>query len=106
VDRRGVVSTVTDLVTFLHGLFAGDLLTDALLEAMLDTSSGGSGYALGIYSTGSGWGHDGGISGFLSAAFHEPTSGATVAVATNRFGPDAPQADELAPQLVSLAANS
>jgi hypothetical protein len=24
-------------------------------------------------------------------------------VATNRFGPDAPQADELAPQLVSLA---
>jgi D-alanyl-D-alanine carboxypeptidase len=70
---------------------------------MLDTSSGGGSYALGIYRSGGRWGHDGGIEGFLSAAFHDPDTGVTVAVLTNRFGPDAPQADALAPTLASVA---
>lgn len=99
----GVISTPEDVVRFLDALFTGRLLSDASLEAMLDTSGGGGSYALGIYTVAGRWGHDGGIAGFLSAAFHDPGSGVTVAVFTNRFGPDAPQADALAPQLAQLA---
>jgi len=99
----GMISTAEDLVRFLDAVFSGDLLSDASLNAMLDTSSGGGSYGLGIYEARGRWGHDGGIAGFLSAAFHDPGSGVTVAVLTNRFGPDAPQADVLAPTLAALA---
>ena len=99
----GMISTAGDLVTFLNGLFAGDLLTEASLDEMLDVSSGGGSYALGIYGTSGLWGHDGGIDGYLSAAFHDPQTAVTVAVLTNRFGPEAPQADALAVRLAALA---
>jgi D-alanyl-D-alanine carboxypeptidase len=99
----GMISTSTDLVHFLDALFSGNLLTDDSLTAMLDTNSGGGTYALGIYRANGRWGHDGGIAGYLSAAFHDPSTGVTVAVLTNRFGPDAPQADALAPTLAALA---
>jgi D-alanyl-D-alanine carboxypeptidase len=98
-----MISTSTDLVHFLAALFGGDLLSDASLAAMLDTSSGGGSYALGIYRSNRRWGHDGGIAGYLSAAFYDPGTGVSVAVLTNRFGPDAPQADALAPALAALA---
>lgn len=98
-----MISTAEDLVRFLDALFRGDVLSDDSLAAMLDTSSGGGSYALGIYRANGRWGHDGGIAGYLSAAFHDPRSGVTVAVLTNRFGPDAPQADVLAPSLAALA---
>lgn len=98
-----MISTAEDLVRFLDALFGGELLSAASLDAMLDASSGGGSYALGIYRANGRWGHDGGIAGYLSAAFHDPASGVTVAVLTNRFGPDAPQADALAPTLASLA---
>lgn len=99
----GMISTAEDLVRFLDALFGGDMLSDASLTAMLDTSSGGGTYALGIYRSRGLWGHDGGIAGYLSAVFHDPDTGVSVAVLTNRFGPDAPQADELAPRLAALA---
>jgi D-alanyl-D-alanine carboxypeptidase len=99
----GMISTASDLVVFLDGLFSGAVITEASLEEMLDTSSGGGSYALGIYRAGRRWGHDGGIAGYLSAVFHDPTTGVTVAVLTNRFGPDAPQADALAPELLAAA---
>lgn len=99
----GMISTTQDLVRFLAALLAGEFLTDASRGALLDEASGGAGYALGIYRANGRWGHDGGIAGFLSAAFHDPSTGVTVAVLTNRFGPDAPQADALAPMLASLA---
>jgi D-alanyl-D-alanine carboxypeptidase len=99
----GMISSAKDLVHFLDGLFGGGVISDASLAAMLDTSSGGGSYALGIYRSGSLWGHDGGIAGYLSAAFRDVNTGVSVAVLTNRFGPDAPQADQLAPRLASLA---
>jgi D-alanyl-D-alanine carboxypeptidase len=99
----GMISTVTDLVTFVDGLFSGQVLTPESLDAMLDTASGGGSYALGIYRANGLWGHDGGIKGYLSAVFHDEGTGVTVAVVTNRFGPDAPQADALAPRLAGLA---
>ena len=99
----GMLSTVTDLVVFVDRLFAGEVLAPESLDAMLDTSSGGGSYALGIYRANGLWGHDGGIKGYLSAVFHDQRTGVTVAALTNRFGPDAPQADALAPQLAGLA---
>ena len=98
-----IISTPTDLVTFLDALFTGKLLDEETLEEMLDVSSGGSGYALGIYQSGGRWGHDGGIPGYLSALFRSPGSGITVAVLTNRFGPDAPQADAFLGRVAGLA---
>lgn len=98
-----VISTAEDLTTFLSSLFAGDLITPDSLKTMLDTGSGGKLYALGIYQYSFRWGHDGGIEGYLSAVFHDPDTGITVAVLTNRFGPDAPQADALARRLGDLA---
>lgn len=102
-----MISTAEDLVRFLDAVFGGELLSQESLDAMLDRSSGGGGsYALGIYRSGNAWGHDGGIAGFLSALFHDPGTGVTVAVLTNRFGPDAPQADALSQRLLSLANGS
>jgi D-alanyl-D-alanine carboxypeptidase len=99
----GMISTAADLVTFLDGLFAGNLLTEASLDEMTDTANGGGTYAMGIYQSSGRWGHDGGIAGYLSAVFHDTGTGVTVAVLTNRFGPDAPQADALAPRLAAVA---
>ena len=99
----GMISTGGDLVHFMAALFARDLLSDASLDAMLATSSGGGTYALGIYRASRRWGHDGGIAGYLSAVFYDPSTGVSAAVLTNRFGPDAPQADALAPSLAALA---
>jgi D-alanyl-D-alanine carboxypeptidase len=98
-----IISSAEDVARFLDAVLSGDFLTRESLDAMLDTSSGGGSYALGIYISGGRWGHDGGIAGYLSAAFHDPRTGVTVVVLTNRFGPDAPQADVLAPQLANLA---
>ena len=98
-----MISSATDLATFLDALLRGEFLEAESLEAMLDTSSGGGSYGLGIYQAFGRWGHDGGIDGYLSAAFHDPRTGVTVVVLTNRFGPDAPQADALAPELATLA---
>ncbi len=99
-----VISNGEDLVRFLSALFAGDLISADSLDAMLDVGSGGRpSYALGIYRVGSRWGHDGGIAGFLAAVYHDTDTGITVAALTNRFGPDAPQADSLALGIGDLA---
>jgi D-alanyl-D-alanine carboxypeptidase len=99
----GMISTASDLVIFLAGVFAGEVITEASLDEMLDVANGGGTYALGIYRNGGFWGHDGGIAGYLSAVFHDPETGVTVTTLTNRFGPDAPQADALADRLGALA---
>jgi len=98
-----MISTAEELVRFLDAVFGSALLSEDSLVAMLEGSSGGGSYGLGIYRNGTAWGHDGGIAGFLSALFHDTGTGVTVAVLTNRFGPDAPQADFLAQRLLSLA---
>ena len=98
-----MISTTADLVHFLDGVFGGSIIDETSLEELTDTTNGGGGYGLGIYSASGAWGHDGGIAGYLSAVFHDPRSGVTVAVLTNRFGPDAPQADALAYRLLPLA---
>lgn len=99
----GMISNASDLVMFLDGVFAGEIISEAALSELIDTENGGGGYALGIYAHGGSWGHDGGIAGYLSAVFHDPHTGVTVATLTNRFGPDAPQADALAFRLLPAA---
>jgi len=98
-----IISTAPDLVAFLSAVFDGGFLSPDSLEALTDTSAGSGSYALGIYRLGVAWGHDGAIKGYLSALFHDKTTGVTVAVLTNRFGPRAPQADALAPRLLAEA---
>jgi CubicO group peptidase (beta-lactamase class C family) len=64
----GIVSTVDDLLTFLGGLFAGELIEKESSDEMLDLSTGDSPNALGVLQHGSLWGHDGVIWGYLSSA--------------------------------------
>lgn len=94
-----MISTVDDLTSFFSALVGGDFLEDESREAMFDTS--GDSYGLGVYERSGAIGHDGGITGFLSAVFYDERTGAVVAVLTNRSGPDSPQADELTFRLIS-----
>lgn len=98
-----MISNANDLVTFLDGVFAGEIISRTSVDELTNTANGGGNYALGIYTSGGYWGHDGGIAGYLSAVFHDPRTGVTVAVLTNRFGPQAPQADALSLRLLPVA---
>ena len=101
----GVISTGPDLAVFLDALFNGEILTTSQLDELTDVSAGGENYALGIYRSGTLWGHDGGIKGYLSAMFHDESGDFTVVVLTNAFGPGAPQADAAAKRLATLIRN-
>lgn len=82
-----LVSTPSDLATFLAGLFGGRLIPDELLAEMLDV--GPEGYGLGIASvlpdlgSSSFYGHNGGILGYVSFMAGDPESGDVVVVLSN-----------------------
>ncbi len=96
-----IISTVDDLLIFLDGLFAGELIEEESLDEMLDLTNGDGWYALGIYQVESLWGHDGMIWGYLSQVFHDVDTGVTVAVLVNNS--NAPQPESLAQQLAASA---
>jgi D-alanyl-D-alanine carboxypeptidase len=72
-----VVSTAGDLRRFYAALFGGRLLRPALLHQMRTTVPVDPvfGYGLGVYSLrtacGTVWGHDGGVPGYLTFAYHD-----------------------------------
>ena len=83
-----LVSTTTELAAFLTALFAGDLISDESLAAMTD--GGPYGYGLGLFEerfgpdpARHGYGHHGGMPGYLSFMVIEPTGGDIVVVLTN-----------------------
>jgi len=87
-----LVSSAPDLLTFLDALFAEQIIPAPLLAEMLDTvprtPDGGDQFVrfgLGIHHpmVGDWWMHGGGIPGFLSVYFRDPSTGATVIVLTN-----------------------
>ena len=81
-----LVSTTAELAAFLTALSAGDLMSDDSLTAMTDMGS--VGYGLGLQARrfgtdGRGYGHSGGMPGYLSFMAIEPTTGDTIVVLTN-----------------------
>lgn len=72
-----MVSNPADLAKFYQQLLSGRLLPSGLLKEMTTTVNpqAGFGYGLGIYTTdtpcGTVWGHDGGIPGYVSIAYHD-----------------------------------
>jgi D-alanyl-D-alanine carboxypeptidase len=96
-----LVSTVGELATFLHALFAGELITARSLTEM--TATGADGYGLGLFIASfdrgrTGYGHNGGIFGYTATMAIHPESGDTVVVATNN---DRLVADQLAAQIIT-----
>ncbi len=87
----GIISTVDDLVTFIHALLDGDLLADDSLAEMLDGTDFGddTAYGLGIYSAetpfGQFMGHSGQTAGFLGEMWYAPDDGITVIALSNSY---------------------
>ncbi len=81
----GVGSTPSDLVLFADGLFSGKLISAASLEKMKTiTDNYGMGLFRAIKQNGVvGYGHDGGIDGFMSFFLHFPDKGISVAGISN-----------------------
>jgi D-alanyl-D-alanine carboxypeptidase len=108
----GVVSTVSDLKTFVQALATGSLVSAASARAQ-DTGVplGGTApswqtYGLGMLKLGPLRGNTGEIPGFISAMFTDPVSGLTVVVALNNSSAGAVFAQELAQQLASIASKA
>ena len=86
-----VVSTPTDLDRFLAALFGGKLVAAASLAAMQDVRDG---YGRGLFQLPvgphQGYGHDGVIDGFRSAAAYYPADKLAIAICSNggSFSPD------------------
>lgn len=81
-----LVSTATDLRTFMEGLFAGKLVSDESLAAMTDLGNAGHGFGLFAAQLGAGnpgYSHGGGIPGYLSTMGIAPESGDLLVVLTN-----------------------
>ena len=102
----GVVSTAPDIARLFAALFEGDLIQPTSLDELLDLPDG-SDYGLGIERrTANGndaWGHNGVIAGYRSSAIHDPDTGFTVVVLTNRLRPDF-DTEPIASQLLAIAA--
>lgn len=79
-----LVSTPTDLTKFMDALFTGKLITDSSL-VHLKTQKGGFGMDLVPYPFYDkiGYGHNGGIDGFLSQAIYFPDSKVATSYTTN-----------------------
>ena len=79
-----IVSTPTDLNKFLHCLFRGKLSSTVSLDDMTDLEDG---YGMGMYQvpfyTRKGFGHNGGIDGFISNAFFFPDDDVSFAYTSN-----------------------
>ena len=96
-----LVSTVGELTTFLHALFADELITARSLTEM--TATGPDGYGLGMFIASfdqgrTGYGHNGGIFGYTATMAIHPETGDTVVVATNN---DRLIADQLAARIIT-----
>ncbi|MHC1767418.1 MAG: serine hydrolase domain-containing protein [Verrucomicrobiia bacterium] len=84
-----MTSTAYDLALWIRALYGGHVLSDNSLGEMTKwTSLSGSTYGLGTMrissSKGEFWGHNGGITGYLSVAGHSPTRHTTVVVLVNQ----------------------
>lgn len=87
----GVICNAADLAKFPIALWEGDLISEALLNDMLDTVDDGEGgqYGLGIGYDDTDFGmtlsHDGATSGFQSNMVYLPEEGIVVTILTNNF---------------------
>ena len=96
-----MVSSAADVGTFFNALFAGRLISRSALREMRTIAPGSeaddppSGYGLGLtewhpseYPGVRLYGHGGGISSFVTLAFHDPLSGVTYFAAGTDLGMD------------------
>ncbi|WP_345762649.1 serine hydrolase domain-containing protein [Diaminobutyricibacter sp. McL0608] len=108
----GVVSTITDLKTFVQAFATGSLVSAESARAQARVVPIGNGapswqtYGLGMLKLGPLLGNVGEIPGFISAMFTDPVSGLTVVVALNNSSAGAGFARELAQQLASIASKA
>jgi D-alanyl-D-alanine carboxypeptidase len=101
-----MVSTLTDLGIWAAGLAQGTLLTPALQHERLrfssfETSPVAVGYGLGILSFNGLLGHNGGILGYSSWVMHDPDTGVSIVVVTNRGGNEGGTSDPIFIQLAT-----
>ncbi len=95
-----MISTLADLGTWAEALATGTLLSPELqmerlrIGSMVDGPVS-VGYGLGILSLNGLIGHNGGIRGYSSWVMHEPASGASIVVVTNRGGNDGGTSDPI-----------
>jgi D-alanyl-D-alanine carboxypeptidase len=83
-----LVSTTSELRTFLDALFGGELISESALNEMTTTEPDGYGLGLGSLDLPSGqrlYGHDGDIFGYLSFMAIEPNTGDTLIILTNNY---------------------
>lgn len=79
-----IVSTSTDLISFITALFSNKLVSNGSLVQMKTVTDGmGMGLFQVPFDKKTGYGHNGAIDGFLSNLFHFPEDGVTVAVCSN-----------------------
>ena len=75
-----IASTPADVTAFLYALFNDELISSASVELMLNDSAYGLGVMPYPIKGTLGYGHNGGIDGFLSSAIHFPKEQLTVAM--------------------------
>ena len=79
-----IVSTPTDLTKFIEGLFANKIINEKSLSQMIHMQDN---YGFGIYPIPfrekAGYGHNGGIDGFLSVLAYYPENHLAVAITSN-----------------------
>lgn len=103
-----MVSTLADLRTWTEALATGALLSpetfaERLRFAPLSTAPGLEvGYGLGLLEINGLLGHNGGIVGYSTWLVHDPDSGTTVVVVTNRSGEAGGTADPIFGGIVRL----
>lgn len=89
-----MVSTPTDMVTFMRSLFAGDVLPIASLSQMVEDRApvafpgtrmreAGMGVFASDYGNRTFFGHQGSIPGYVCTMQHDPESKVTIAITTN-----------------------
>ncbi len=95
-----MISTLADLGIWAEALATGALLSPELQQARLQIGVMAEGpvslgYGLGILSLNGFLGHNGGIRGYSSWVMHEPDSGASIVVVTNRGGNEGGTSDPI-----------
>jgi D-alanyl-D-alanine carboxypeptidase len=95
-----MISTVADMRIWADALAAGSLLSpdmqrERLVLAPMPSPYVELGYGLGIVSVAGVLGHSGGIAGYSSWIVHDPGTGATVVVVTNRSAEQGGTADPI-----------
>lgn len=85
----GLISTASDLATFMRAIYNGELVSEAGYDAQYDMvdSGDGEGYGLGVSyaetSCGEQWGHDGSTAGFVSTVWYDVETDIVVVAMTN-----------------------